>query len=122
MEYPEIKTEEKEELLLGVVADTIMFERIYRIVDALTNAYDPASGGNSDALAEYYGLFNAYAILGYPHPKTLEEEEATFPITEKLHEIFYELFDKDADKKPEERENATKLAEKIIKEWKTLLN
>ena len=122
MKYPEISTETKEELLLGIVTDAIMFERVYRIVDALTNAYDPAAGGNSDALAEYYGLFNAYAMLGYPLPKTLEEEETVSPITDKLYNIFSDHFNKDAVKPPEKRENALQMAEKIITEWKNFLN
>lgn len=117
---PNLKEEQKAELLENVVKDAVMFKQLFLIMDAVQNVFAP----NEDTmyyLADYSGICNAYYLLGYPPPKTIQEEEHTLPIWEDLEDIFIGVIEKNSKKKLRLRKDATTLAKKIIHKWNVYL-
>lgn len=118
---PDLNEEQKAELLENVVKDAVMFKQLFLIMDAVQNVFAP----NEDTmyyLADYSGICNAYYLLGYPPPQTIQEEEHTLPIWEDLEDIFIRVIEKNSKRKLRFRKDAHALAKKIIAKWNVYLN
>ena len=118
--FPSLSKDAKNELLEGIVKDAIIFNWLYAPMDTLQETIDPR-GKFTYSLGHYSGLFNAFLLIGYPLPKTFEEEERFEFAVNELWNVFSKAVEKNNMKKNRHRKDVEGLAKKIIKKWDKLL-
>lgn len=118
---PNLTEEQKAETLENTVKDAVMFKQLFIIMDAVQKVLAP----NEDTMyyaADYSGIYNAYNLLGYPPPKTIDEEEITLPVWEDLEDIFDKTIKMNSNRKLKYRKDARSLAKIIIDKWNCYLS
>ena len=121
MKYSDIQFTEaqRDELLVDILKDTIMYENVIKAVDQLIGVYNRDAGtGEWDGDMQFSGLTKAYPLMGLHCPESIEEEEVLLPFIYKLRDIFYSVVIENERKKKGQRKNAEALAKHILIDWK----
>lgn len=112
---------ERDELVLDIVSDAIIFDKVATAMNLMQRASDP---GAEDWLPRdhYESYFNALPLMGFPFNMTLEQEKEILPIRNVLSKIFDTTVAADDRRENPYKRKAGELAKEILEEWKTFLN
>lgn len=113
--------EEREELVKQIINDSVMWERMIIGMTHAQRSFNP-NREEWEPGSWFNGLFNAFPLLGFPSPKTIEDEKKVLPITDRLRDIFEHAIKEDLDRELELQRTADALAEHILVDWKKYLN
>ncbi|MDT0646333.1 hypothetical protein RM545_06490 [Zunongwangia sp. F260] len=106
-------TDQRDETIVQILTDAIIFERIYNGMQETLKAANPDCE-DWDPVSFYNGFANVWIFLViYELPDEVEES-----LKDELSEVFYMRFNADLAKPFKDRERAVYLAEKIYSDWK----
>ena len=103
-----ITPQEKQRIILNIITDSIILDRVYRATNDLIQAASGESSNGWQAVEIFSGFTNAFHLFDIPL--------GVYP-TGELGDLYYNIFDEDYERKGE-REDAELLAKKIILTWK----
>ena len=110
-------TDQRDETIVQILTDAIMFERIYKGMQETVKAANP-SCEDWDPVHFHNGYANAWIFLTiYELPEEVEES-----LKDELSEIYFKYFNEDIVKPFEQRRTAKDLARHIFIDWESCID
>ena len=107
---------ERDGLVLDILTDSIIFERVSEAMNLMQRAANPDSE-DWEPIDNYNSFINAFPLMGFSFNIPYDEEKNVLPIRNVLWDIFHTTIKSQRlnDK------NAKELAEIILEKWKEFL-
>ena len=110
-------TDQRDETIVQILTDAIIFERIYKGMQETVKAAHPDCD-DWDPVHSYNGLSNAWIFLViYELPEEVEES-----LKDKLSDIYFKYFNEDISKPFDQRRAAKDLAQHIFIDWESCID
>lgn len=111
----------RNELVLNIITDAVIFEKTTRAVNLLQRIGNPEA---EDWEAEYpfSGLSTAYYLMGIPAYESFENEKKYLPITDVLFKIFQNTISAQDNRVDKTKRYPKNIAKEIFEEWQSFLN
>ena len=116
----ELTEKQRDELVLDILTDAIIFEKVAAAMNLMQRASNPDSE-DWEPIDHYASYFNALPLMGFQFNMTIEQEEKILPIRNVLSKIFDATIATDNQRDNSYKREAGELAKEILNEWKTFL-